>query len=149
MPNVLTRVWLLTLVAVFASVGVGLVVLWGLPELLTQHPPGSLTQAERLKAESDVRTALVAFLIAVGGAGTLAFTGRTYVLNRRGQQIDRYSTAVGQLDNENVPVRIGAVHALGRVGAARGRAGHGDPGAGGIRSFELVPDDALPPGPTR
>lgn len=93
---------------------VGLLVLWVLPEVLTR-PQGDLSAAERLKAANDVRTSSIAFLVAIGAVVTLAFTVRTFVMNRRGQVTDRYSTAVGQLSDTFAPVKIGAIHALGSV----------------------------------
>jgi hypothetical protein len=42
---------------------------------------------------------------------------RTFLLNRRGQVTDRYSTAVGQLSDAFAPVKIGGIHALGSVGS--------------------------------
>jgi hypothetical protein len=69
-----------------------------------------------LKAANDVRGPLVAFLIAMGAAGTLLFTARTYELSREGHVTDRYTKAVGQLGDDNSPVRIGGVYALERIG---------------------------------
>lgn len=97
-------------------VAVGLLVLWVLPELLTR-PQGDLSAAERLKAANDVRTSLIGFLVAIGATVTLAFTVRTFLLNRRGQVTDRYSTAVGQLSDTFAPLKIGGIHALGSVGS--------------------------------
>jgi hypothetical protein len=60
-----------------AAVIVGLV--WVLPSVLTEHP--SIADAvDRHKAMSDTRTGLVAILAAIGAAGGLAFTARTYRL---------------------------------------------------------------------
>lgn len=91
-------------------------VLWALPAALTRHPSHGLTAAERLKAVNDVRAPLVAFLVAVGAAGTLWFTAWTYALNREGHVTDRYTKAVGQLGDASSPVRIGGVYALERIG---------------------------------
>jgi uncharacterized protein YjbI with pentapeptide repeats len=90
--------------------------LWILPALLTRQPSRGMTASERLKAVNDVRPPLVAFLIAVGTAGTLWFTSRTYVLSREGHVTDRYTKAVGQLGDETPAVRIGGVYALERIG---------------------------------
>jgi hypothetical protein len=60
-----------------AAVIVGLV--WVLPSVLTEHP--SIADAvDRHKAITDTRTGLVAILAAIGAAGGLAFTARTYRL---------------------------------------------------------------------
>lgn len=98
------------------AVAVGLLVLWVLPELLTR-PQRDLSAAEHLKAANDVRTSMIGFLVAIGATVTLAFTVRTFELNRRGQVTDRYSTAVAQLSSTFTPVKIGAIHALGSVGS--------------------------------
>jgi hypothetical protein len=90
--------------------------LWVLPAVLAREPSHDMTASERLKAVNDVRAPLVAFLVAVGAAGTLLFTARTYVLNREGHVTDRYTKAVGQLGDDASPVRIGGVYALERIG---------------------------------
>jgi hypothetical protein len=74
------------------------------------------TEELRLKARHDVRTAGVqlvgALALIVGGA----LTWRTVWLTREGQITDRLSRAIEQLgDVEKRSVRIGAIHALGRV----------------------------------
>jgi hypothetical protein len=101
----------------FAAVALALIFLWILPAVLTRHPSHGMTAAERLKAVNDARAPLVAFLVAVGAAGTLWFTSRTYVLNREGHVTDRYTKAVGQLgDDDSSWVRIGGIYALERIG---------------------------------
>lgn len=102
-------------VLLLATAVVGAAVLWLLPAALVSS--GAMTPVERAKATNDVRVPLVAFLVAVGAAGTLWFTARTYLLNREGQVTDRYTKAVGQLGDESAPVRIGGVYALERIGA--------------------------------
>jgi hypothetical protein len=97
-------------------IALGVLVLWVLPTVLAQEPTYGMTASERLKAVNDVRAPLVAFLVAVGAAGTLLFTARTYMLNREGHVTDRYTKAVGQLGDEASPVRIGGVYALERIG---------------------------------
>jgi hypothetical protein len=99
-----------------AALAVAILVLWAVPAWLTRYPSQGLTTAERLKATNDVRTPLVALLVAFGAAGTLLFTARTYTLNREGHVTDRYSKAVGQLGETSSPVRIGGVYALERIG---------------------------------
>jgi hypothetical protein len=94
---------------------IGVIVLWALPALLVRHPSSGLTDAEQLKAANDVRTPLVAFLVAVGAAGTLWFTARTYSLNRQGHVTDRYTSAVSQLGDPSVHVHIGGIYALERI----------------------------------
>ena len=100
---------------VMIVVTLALLVLWFLPALLTRHPSSDITTAEKLKAVNDVRAPLVAFLVAVGAAGTLVFTARTYTLNREGHVTDRYTKAVGQLGDGSPSVRVGGVYALERI----------------------------------
>jgi hypothetical protein len=99
-----------------AALVVAMLVLWAVPAWLTRYPSGDLTTAERLKATNDVRTPLVALLVAFGAAGTLVFTARTYALNHEGHVTDRYTKAVGQLGETSSPVRIGGIYALERIG---------------------------------
>jgi hypothetical protein len=73
-------------------------------------------EERRLKARNDVRTVgvqLVGVLaLIVGGA----LTWRTVWLTREGQITDRLTKAIEQLgEHEKTNVRIGAIHALGRV----------------------------------
>jgi hypothetical protein len=75
-----------------------------------------MTAAQTLTAVNDVRTALVAFVVAAGAAGTLWFTGHSYALNREGHVTDRYTKAVSQLGDDSSPVRVGGVYALERIG---------------------------------
>jgi hypothetical protein len=49
-----------------------------LPAVLTRHPAHGMAPAQTLLAVNDVRTALVAFPVAAGAAGTLWFTGHGY-----------------------------------------------------------------------
>jgi hypothetical protein len=98
------------------SAALGVLSLWVLPTVLAREPSHGMTASERLKAVNDTRAPVVAFLVAVGAAGTLLFTARTYVLNREGHVTDRYTKAVGQLGDAASPVRIGGVYALERIG---------------------------------
>ena len=74
---------------VVAAVLLGAALLWILPLVLTRHPSEGMTAAERLKAINHVRAPIVGFLVAVGAAGTLWFTWRTYILNREGHVTDQ------------------------------------------------------------
>jgi pentapeptide repeat protein len=100
----------LGVVAVVALVGV----VWVLPSVLTQHPRLH-DPAEQHKAITDTRTGLVATLAAIGAAGGLAYTARTYRLSREGQLTDRYSKAVAQLGDEKIEIRLGGIYALERL----------------------------------
>ncbi len=99
-----------------AVVAAGLVVLWVVPVLLTRHPSEGLTAVQRLTAVNDVRGTLVTFLVAVGAAGTLIFTGRTFLLSRETQVTERYTRAVSQIGDASLEVRIGGIYALERIG---------------------------------
>ncbi len=99
-----------------AAVALGTLVLWLLPAVLARGPSHGMTAAQQLAAVNAVRAPLVAFLVAVGAAGTLWFTARSYALNREGHVTDRYTKAVGQLGDAASPVRIGGVYALERIG---------------------------------
>lgn len=108
--------WSLVVFLLLITTAIAAVVLWILPLLLTRQVFDGMTAAERLKAENDIRPPLVAFLVAIGAAGTLWFTSRTYVLSREGHVTDRYTKAVGQLGESSPAVRIGGVYALERIG---------------------------------
>jgi hypothetical protein len=99
-----------------AIVVIGILFLWALPPLLTRHPSQGLTAAEQLAAVNNVRTTLATFLLAVGAAGTLFFTGQTFLLSRETQVTERYTRAVTQIGDKNLEVRIGGIYALERIG---------------------------------
>ena len=97
-----------------AAVGVLVLVLYGLPRIFVGA--GELTDAERLKAENDVRTTLVQALAGAILLFGLYYTGRTYVLNREGQVTERFTRAIDQLGNEkSLDVRLGGIYALERI----------------------------------
>lgn len=96
------------------AVLLGAVALWILPTVLVQHS-ADMSAVDRAKAVNDVRAPVITFLVAIGAAGTLIYTGRTYALSREGQVTDRYTKAVGQLGNESSAVRIGGIYALERI----------------------------------
>ncbi|MGR7025547.1 pentapeptide repeat-containing protein [Geodermatophilus sp. URMC 62] len=113
-PLLLTYTGLLVVAAL-------VLVVWVLPPLLTEHPhiPKS---ADRHQAITNTRTGLALTLTALGAAGGLAFTARTYRLgqetyrlNREGHITDRYSKAVEQLGDEKIEVRLGGIYALERL----------------------------------
>jgi hypothetical protein len=96
-----------------------------------------ITEAERLKAITDTRTALLAGLIGVGTLGTFWINARaqrftaesirvsqenlrlternqeeTFRLAQRGHLTDRYSKAIEQIGDGNLDVRLGGIYAL-------------------------------------
>lgn len=86
--------------------------LYGVPRAVVS---GTLTSAERLKAENDVRTTLIQLLGGAVLSGGLYFTARTLQLNREGQVTDRFSKAIEQLGSGNLDVRLGGIYALERI----------------------------------
>jgi hypothetical protein len=97
------------------------IVIWALPSVLTRHPHVS-TATERHTAITQTRLGLGAILAAIGAAGGLAYTARTYRLaqetyrlSREGHITDRYSKAVEQLGSEKIEVRLGGIYALERL----------------------------------
>jgi uncharacterized protein YjbI with pentapeptide repeats len=97
-----------------AGVAVIVLVIWVVPTVLTEAPHID-SPSDRHKAINDTRTGLVAILAAIGAAGGLAYTARTYRLSRAGQITDRYSKAVEQLGDEKIEVRLGGIYALERL----------------------------------
>jgi Pentapeptide repeats (8 copies) len=91
----------------------GVLLLWLVPLLLTDIR--GLSAVEQLKARNDVRTSLVAFAVAVGSAGALWFTYRSYRLQKDQNATDRYSHAVDQLGHDRPEVRLGGIYALERL----------------------------------
>jgi hypothetical protein len=65
-------------------VGILLVLaLWIGPSVLTGHQATSLTAADKLRAENDVRTALVATIVALGAVAGLVFTALNLRVSRQ------------------------------------------------------------------
>jgi hypothetical protein len=103
------------LIAVATAVSLVVLVLWLLPLALVDSLSGSFNDADRLRAAHDVRSSIVAFLVAAGAGGTLLFTARSYSLSREGHVTDRFTKAVGHLGDSNPSVRIGGIYALERI----------------------------------
>jgi hypothetical protein len=66
--------------AITGGIVVTVLVLWVLPSLLTRYP--RVEGAERHTAVAATRLGIVAYLVAVGTAVTVAYTARTYRLKR-------------------------------------------------------------------
>src|SRR4051794_27804872 len=97
-------------------------VLIGLISLIVFILPGHLangtfaTDAERLKAENDIRATLLQALAGAILLSGLYFTARTLQLNREGQITERFTRAIDQLGNEkSIDVRLGGIYALERI----------------------------------
>jgi uncharacterized protein YjbI with pentapeptide repeats len=89
------------------------VFVWILPPLLAR---GSFeTDAERLKAENDVRGTLLQALAGAFLLLGLYFTARTLQLNREGQITERFTRAIDQLGKDTPDVRLGGIYALERI----------------------------------
>ena len=73
------------------------------------------TDAERLKAENDVRATLLQGLAGAFLLLGLYFTGRTLQLNREGQITERFTRAIDQLGSRTLDVRLGGIYALERI----------------------------------
>jgi hypothetical protein len=102
-----------------AAAGVAVVVVLGvvlLPKyLLAWDLAGGPAPTDRAKAVNDIRTTL---LQGLGGAALLVgayFTWRQVQVAREGQLTERFTTAVGQLSNRSVDVRLGGIYALERI----------------------------------
>ena len=105
--------WLVAAVTVAVVVVLGVVLL---PKyLLAWDLDGGPAPTDRAKAVNDIRTSL---LQGLGGAALLIgayFTWRQVQIAREGQLTERFTTAVGQLSNPSVDVRLGGIYALERI----------------------------------
>ena len=111
-----------------------------LERAIAEVPPQSLTTADRLKAENDLRTTLLqglAGLVLLAGAiatwrqlhlgrqqlhatqtqmqSTLEQSSEELRLNREGQVTERFTRAVDQLGHAALAVRLGGIYALERI----------------------------------
>lgn len=118
--------WALWGLAGVAAVALVMFVLWFGPWLFTRHPSSGLDDAEKLKAQNEVRTTLVQTVagLAVAGGAIVTYRtfrhsqheqDRTYRLNQSQQVTDAYTKAVEQLGHAKAPVRLGALHSLERL----------------------------------
>ncbi len=101
------------LVAVAAALGLLVLVVFALPPLLVDD--GGLKPAELVNAEGAARTALVQAAAGLAVLVGLVFTARTVNLTRHGQVSERFTKAVGQLGDESLDIRSGAIYALEQV----------------------------------
>lgn len=88
-------------------------VVWAIPSWLTQE--SALAEAERYKAMADVRTGLAAALAALGAAGGLAYTARTFRLSQVGQLTSRFESAIKQMGDDDQTVRLAGIHAMAQL----------------------------------
>lgn len=98
------------------------------PELVAQIDRTS--PDAQLNAITTTRAGLLALGAGLAALGTfwvnrkqLALTTRTFELTERGQITDRYATAITQLGNEKVEVRLGGLYALEQIANDSSRRG--------------------------
>ncbi|WP_017623547.1 pentapeptide repeat-containing protein [Nocardiopsis chromatogenes] len=98
------------------TVAAVLAALWGILFPLTDWAAADSLTGLSGRDRADVIDATRRTLLqAAGGAAALmalVFTVRTYLLNRRGQQTQRFKDAVEQLGSDHTAVRIGGVYSL-------------------------------------
>jgi len=92
----------------------GLMAIFVLPSVLVR-PHGPISEADRLKAQNDVRGTLIQALGGVVLFAGLYVTWRTFDLNREGQVTERFTRAIDQLGSEHADVRTGGIYALERI----------------------------------
>jgi hypothetical protein len=112
--SVWQRRWWIALATLF------LLVWWLVPPLLYRHtgtPP-----ADKLKAITDTRTALLVGLAGLGALLTFwlnsreyRITARTLEVTEQGHITERYTRAIEQLGNNSLDVRLGGIFALERI----------------------------------
>jgi hypothetical protein len=97
-----------------------LLVWWLVPPLLYRHT--GTPKADKLKAVTDTRTALLAGLIGVGALLTFRLNSRVYRITARtlevteqGHITERYTKAIEQLGSDKLDVRLGGIYALERI----------------------------------
>ena len=89
-------------------------------------PSNACKPPEIAKAVSDARTIIMQFFLAIGTAGTLYFTWRSYLravaegnearsLTREARASDNFIKAVDQLGNVSLPTRVGGIAGLDRL----------------------------------
>jgi uncharacterized protein YjbI with pentapeptide repeats len=125
------QTWALATVAVLALLPL---VIYVVPVFIVRSDGDSLTAAERLKAENDIRSTLLQALagaILLAGlyftARTLQVNTRTLEVNREGQITERFTRAIDQLGqpgDDKLAVRLGGIYALERI-ARDSREDHG------------------------
>jgi hypothetical protein len=102
------------------SMKASILVWWLVPPLLYRHT--GTGKADKLKAITDTRTALVAGLIGVGALLTFWLNSRVYQITARTLEVteqsqitERYPQAIEQLGSEKLDVRLGGIYALERI----------------------------------
>ena len=114
---------------------------------LAHHDVGLAWQPRPLAARDAARGRLLALGAGLLAMGALVVTARSRARSRAGQLAGRYALALGQLDREELDVRIGGIRALERV--ARDSPGHHPAVMGMLADFirERSGQHLPPPGP--
>ncbi|WP_306368602.1 pentapeptide repeat-containing protein [Nocardiopsis sp. CC223A] len=111
----LPSAWLLLGLAIPAVIFLFWLLMAPFTNLLAGEEVRTLSGRERVQARDATRQLI---LQATGGAAALAalvFTARSYLLNRRGQQTQRFKDAGEQLGSDSVVTRIAGVYSLEHV----------------------------------
>jgi uncharacterized protein YjbI with pentapeptide repeats len=103
----------LLLVVVVAAAGILALIVWAIPTWLTRE--SVLAEVDRYKAMADIRTGLAAALAAVGAAGGLAYTARTFRLGQVAQLTGRFESASKQIGDDDQTVRLAGIHAMAQL----------------------------------
>jgi uncharacterized protein YjbI with pentapeptide repeats len=122
------RWWVIGACVILVLIGTDVVAAFTLPPRLTTHISGA-SAADQLKAESDLRSAILSLLGALtpllaliaGAAALLNFqeTRRQNLasleVTQRGQVTDRFSKGIEQLGDAKLDIRMGAIYALEQI----------------------------------
>lgn len=98
-----------------AAVFIVVFAVWLGPVIPTRASGAGMTAVRHLELMDSVRATLLGALGGAAALSGLAYTGRTYQLNRQGQITDRHTQAAGQLASSNIDVRTAAIYALERI----------------------------------
>lgn len=112
-----TRPYLLTGVSVFVSVVFAIAIMILLIGPIADVVGGQVVRdipdlKDKAAAINANRQMLLSSAAGLVAAVALAFTARTYYLNRRGQITDRFGKAISQLASEALSERLGGIYAL-------------------------------------
>jgi hypothetical protein len=88
------------------------ILLGPIAHLIAGQELSSLTTKEQFDALNGIRQTLVAAAAGFAASAGLAFTGRTYGLSKRGQEVDRFVRASSMLASEQQTERTGGLLAM-------------------------------------
>lgn len=107
---VITR-WLLIMVALLGSV----VLIWRVPKLQLASFKTTMSPKDTIEVENSLRLTLAQI---IGGALVLVglyFTWRTVDIAQQGQITQRFTSAIEQMGDQRLEVRLGGIYALERI----------------------------------